>query len=278
LIRQAMQLREQWDPKVPPDSGYRFQLPDIYTLYAGMLWATGDVSQAIVYQQRSLDIYARVMTASATGPDVRAEFGLQYVRLANFLQEAARGSDALKALDRADAVLEPMFAADRQNAILRRVLIWAFNQRGAVLAGIDPRGALTAHHTAKQLADELLIARPDNPEVRELLADGQRGIASALAATGDRAGAGAASASAVTICESLAKLDPKNAHYAFSLAQAYAGCGDTLLASGNRDEAAAQFRKSIAVLEPMVAADPVSALKRRALGEVKKRLGLLESL
>ena len=278
-IKRSLLMREEWSPRLAATDAaaserYRLMLPDIYKLMAGMLWATGDLAGAIAYQQRGLVLYEQLLAGSPSRMDyARAEFGLQYVRLANLQLEQDREIAALDSVKRATAILEPLFASDRNNGVFRRDLTRAYNQEAEVVSRRAPARARELYQQAKALSVGFLDKGPQEPEVRERLAESERGLARAAAALGDRHEAAERAVAAVATLESLVALDPKNAHYTYSLAMALRDQGDVWKSARLNAEAARAYGRALAIAAPMSASDPVSWLKHRLRDELERRGG-----
>ena len=273
LVKQALDMREAVMPRVPVnDVRTRLQLPDIYAVYAGMLWANGRIDEAVQLHQKSLHEYGRLLAIQPTGlAYAHAEYGLLHTRLANLLEEQSAYAEALDAARRGIAILEPLLAGDSSNHTYRRNLTRGYTQLGFVLLANEPAAAGEQFQKSKALIEQFLKQFPNEPEVRERLAENERGIGLAAAARGDRHGAEVSTRDALAHIEVVYQIDPRNAHYGFSLAQAYEARGDVLRAAGDRAAAAEAYARGIAVIAPMAAADAASWLKRRLAGDLEAR-------
>jgi tetratricopeptide (TPR) repeat protein len=278
-LRRSLELRDKALPRVPKSHQQfvnSFYLrADAHTLLAGILWATGELNEALEVQQRGISIYEALVADFPDHTSVRAEFGLAHVRFANLLFESGRKPDALNSLTKAAAVLEPLLSADPQNLTNQRDVARLDNQWGAVLLEQKPESALQFYRKAETIGENWLAGHPDHPEVRERLAESRSGIARALAKLGSSREADSKSREAVEIDDALVRLDPRNVHYAYSLVLAYRNRGDILLQTGNPGAASDAYRQALKIIEPMAASDPTSWLKRRTFAELQTRLDRL---
>ena len=274
-IERATKIVEQWSLKLPPSHQDNIfgGLGSCSTVMAGMVWAMGDVDGAIALQRRGIDFYEGLLRELPNRTDVQAELGLIYARMAGFLHEAGRHADAVGNIRRATGILEPLYRRDPDSLAFYRNLARTYNQAGDVWLAREPQRALRWYEDAERLGEGWIARQRNDQEARERLGESKGGVARALAALGRGSAAAEKSRRAVEIAESLVKLDPRNAHYAFSLMLAHRDRGGVLHRAGQTAAAAEEYRKGLAVIEPLATGDRASWLMRRALLDLRARLG-----
>ena len=264
-IDRAITIAEEWVPRLPVHEGMWY-LGYCYSILAGIVWAQGDIDEAIALERRAITAFGDVQNDSPNSMEVRSELGMIHTRMANFLYQKGQHEHARSSVQKAIGILGPVFRRDLDNPNLRQYMTAAFNQGGHVWLDSEPRRALRWYGEAEGLA-----AHSNTPGAMELLAETRSGMARALAVIGESARADTKSREAVEIAECLAKLDSANARYRLSLMLAYRTRGDVL----EEVKAAAAvdlYQKALAIVQQMAAADPASWLKREAVADLKQRL------
>jgi serine/threonine protein kinase/tetratricopeptide (TPR) repeat protein len=288
-VRQAVRMIEdlanEADKAIPPTpfyhrlsaSDYRRNVASAYNNIAGLFWATGDLDGALQYERKGIELFKMSAGESPADRAARDELAVKFIRLANFLEEDGRFSEALHKTRQVSEILEPLLAADRENVTYRRALAVNYNRAGSVLMKIGrPAAALRDFERASSFSLEPSGALPQDPETRDRLADSFEGMAAAFASGGRLDEAHTRGSRALELRDALFKLDPRNARYRSHLAYNYVTLGDIYSKQRKWTEALESYNKAIAILDAMSAADPINWLLVRARADAYSKTGRAE--
>jgi len=258
-------------------NGSALRLSYGYNMMAGMLWARGQIGNAIRGVRTGIATFISLVGEVPRNGTLRDELAVRYLRLARLLAEDGQIQEALSDLEKTRRLLEPMIQVDAENRIPRRDLAASYNLTGSLLASLGhTKGSLDSYTKAARLSEDLLQLNadaPDEPEIRQHIADSYEGIGNTLAMTSHQADAIKNCLKALSIREVLVKLDPNNARYRSFFAQNHVSIGDIYVKEGDATLAVAFYDKAIHILEPMSSRDPMNWLLLRARADVYMKMG-----
>lgn len=253
--------------------GYRQNLATSYNRMAGLLWATGELTKAVEYENKGIELLKSVVT-DPNSRTLKSDLGVRLIRLANFLEENGQYAEALRKTEAVSAIFEPYARSDRENVAYRRALAVNYNRKGSVLVKIGrPEEAVKAFRHASTFSLELSGATPQDPETRDRLADSFEGMARAFASGGRLNEAQKSCDQALEMRGALFELDPRNARYRSHLGFNYLRLGDVYGEQRKWNEALENYEKAIAILDAMSTADPINWLLLRARADAYSKIG-----
>lgn len=276
--KKALDIRRQLFESTPGDPDLLFDVFESYHHAADMLWATGQLSEALRYQMEAESSLKDFIARNPTNGEARRLLSTGNGRIATVLEDNGQFSEAMIRLKPAFQEILDLGATDPQNVMIRRQEVSGYNQMGQLLlqmGNVDE--ALQKYLKAVELSLSVISADPANPDSRYRLANSYEGLGEALAAKGKLREATGDSHKAVEIRESLVAADPGNLRVRGSLGKNYLHLGNIQVRSGRFEESAASCRSGLSIAEPMANADPDNWLTKRVLADLYSMCGTTEA-
>jgi eukaryotic-like serine/threonine-protein kinase len=218
---------------------------------------------------------AEALTLVAHSPgDVEASYQLAaaYLNLAEFERADVKSDAALRWLEKARSVVEPMLERHPDNARMLRAAATMYFTRGDFLRDrqygtSDLAPAIEAIEHCRRLMQRLVTLEPDNAIAKRDLAATSQPYAlmlhqgkqqTALAVSVMREG--------IDTLTQLARADPANAEVSGPLATLHGDLGYLLAEQGDKDGAIAEVRQAIAMQEQATGRMPAETMHRVNLG------------
>jgi serine/threonine protein kinase/tetratricopeptide (TPR) repeat protein len=276
--KQALDIRRQLFQAAPGDPDLLFDVFESYHHAADMLWATGQLSEALRYQTAAESSLKDFIARNPTNGEARRLLSTGNGRIATVLEDNGQLAEAMIRLEPAYREILALGAADPQNVLIRRQEVSGYNQMGQLLlqmGNVDE--ALQKYLKAVELSLSVISADPANPDSRYRLANSYEGLGDALAAKGKLREATEDSHKAVEIREALVAADPGNLRVRGSLGKNYLHLGNIQVRDGRFEESAASCRSGLTIVEPMANADPDNWLTKRVLADLYSMCGTTEA-
>lgn len=144
----------------------------------------------------------------------------------------------------------------------------------------DTRGGMKSYRRSLEIREKLLSTHPENPALRDEVANSYEGVGDMLYTTGDlRLGLGNYE-HALELREHLAAVNPTQIDYRIALARLYEKIGDikgleSYANLGDTAGALASYEKAKQLLQPLSTADPQNRELTSQLAEILTRVGML---
>ncbi len=228
--------------------------------------------------QTAVDYYEAFADDARDDPDIQAELGRAYGRLADITRETVSQRKAIEFQDRALAVFAQLRASHPDVADYELGWAEAQNALGELwLAVGETARAEAAHEQALEAGERLRRADAANPAYLQSVARGHEGLGRAYLATERDALAGPHWDESLTIRQQLAREHPDSPLYQFQLGEAHSNLGAFHYKGGRGVKARLEWQKALAVFQALADAHPADAGYRAALARTHHSLGSLFS-
>jgi non-specific serine/threonine protein kinase/serine/threonine-protein kinase len=206
----------------------------------------GRRNEALAYYRDALHYFETLDSGTNAMQQLRTV--VVYSRIGSELLANGDASGALSNHRRELAILEPLAAADRRNAVLQVHLTASLAETGraAIRAG-QVAGGLGMLDTATKIANEQISHDPANVEPRVILATIFFYEGEAWASRGRQTDALQQFRHSLSIFGELSKADSKNADFLLDLAAVHAKVGSAQVALGHTREAEHEYREALAI-------------------------------
>jgi tetratricopeptide (TPR) repeat protein len=226
-----------------------------------------EARRAIV--QTALQYLENLREDAADDPGLARELAAAYEKVAlvqghPLAANLGEPEAAARSFDRARELLAPLEAEGDVEA--RRKLAQIELELANLRRAQGDLAATTAGYArARELAERLRAARPDDEATLELVGEVNADIARTASDRRVPGEAAEAAARALEAARALVALRPGNATHQDNLATAHHAVASSLLAAGRFEEAAAAFGEAVAIRERLVQASPDDTQLRRGL-------------
>jgi serine/threonine protein kinase/tetratricopeptide (TPR) repeat protein len=206
----------------------------------------GRRSEALEFYRDALQFFETLDSRTNAMQQLRTV--VVYSRIADELLANGDASGSLLNHRKELAILEPLAAADRRNAVLQVHLAasLAGGGRAATKAG-DIAGGVEILERAAKLANEQIAHDPANVEPRVILATIFDFEGEAATSRGRQSEALQQFRRSLSMFEELSKADSKNVDVLLNLASLHTKVGSALVASGHAKEAEHEYREALAI-------------------------------
>jgi tetratricopeptide (TPR) repeat protein/tRNA A-37 threonylcarbamoyl transferase component Bud32 len=252
----AAQLADRLVQQSPDDLGTGKRHASIRASIAQLQLASGQFDQYLASSAAAVKLYERLRTRWPQDRDLVRNLASLHGMHADYLIQRDMQPDtartALQSYRHALAVLEPVHAADPDNALVARDLAIHHNGSGEALLRLkQPADAVAESRRAIALMAGLVQRDPANVAYRSELATTHTSLSHSLLEQGDTAGAVAAAASAVALFEALPADALRDLTTRYRQAMGHYHLGRALARRGDSAAACKRLRTSLPMLEEL---------------------------
>ena len=252
----AAELADRLVQQSPDDIGTGKRHASIRASIAQLQLASGQFEQYLASSAAAVKLYEQLRTRWPRDRDLVRNLASLHGMHADYLiqrdmqPETAR--TALQSYRHALAVLEPVHAADPDNALVSRDLAIHHNGSGEALLRLQqPAEAVAESRRAIALMAGLVQRDPANVAYRSELATTRTSLSHSLLEQGDAAGAVAAAESAVALFEALPADALRDLTTRYRQAMGHFHLGQALARRGDTPAACKRLRTSLPMLEEL---------------------------
>jgi tetratricopeptide (TPR) repeat protein/tRNA A-37 threonylcarbamoyl transferase component Bud32 len=252
----AAQLADRLVQQSPDDIGTGKRHASIRASIAQLQLASGQFDQYLASSAAAVKLYERLRTRWPQDRDLVRNLASLHGMHADYLIQRDMQPDtartALQSYRHALAVLEPVHAADPDNALAARDLAIHHNGSGEALLRLkQPADAVAESRRAIALMAGLVQRDPANVAYRSELATTHTSLSHSLLEQGDTAGAVAAAESAVALFEALPADALRDLTTRYRQAMGHYHLGRALARRGDSAAACKRLRTSLPMLEEL---------------------------
>jgi eukaryotic-like serine/threonine-protein kinase len=270
--RSTLAAREALAAETGATTGIKSDVGRSLTAVASLLYATGNVDEALAAYHRAESLLAGL---AGSDPEARAALATCRTRMSRPLHHGGKSALALAACKQARADLEALATVPGASNVSRHDFADTLNELGIVLWQTGkPAEAEPEFRTAIAIQQKLADDNPGNTAFRVLLANSRVHLGNVLKLMGKVSDAEAEFRVAMAIYQKLADGNPEDNAFRDALAGSLNCLGAVVRSVGRLTEAKRGYEQAIALLEQQVQQNPTDPWHRYFLASSIRQRGL----
>jgi len=283
--RKAQMIAERLTASDPKDARAERLLAVIHEKIGDLENGSGNVAAAVKSVATSLALFRELAAAHPTDAKAQESLAISHVKVGDFLGNSnfpnvGDLSGALKSYQSSSAILQSLYAADKNDFKTRRLLGLIYERIGGILESQGKvADALENYRLSLAIREPLAAENSTNTETVRDVAIAHEKIGNVMTTTGDLKAALESRTRSLSLFKDLAKADPQNEQARRSLAISFDYMGDILGYPdapnlGKREEALKSYQQALELLQSK-AGDTANAETSRFLAHTQERVGAL---
>lgn len=279
ILQRAQEYLDSLAADAKSDPALLRELSAAYIRIAGVLGNSldanlGNSKLALQDYRKAAELREAVVAGLRADRTARRELAESYMALALAFQRTGQNNEAKASLDKANAILEPLAAADARDLQIRYDLAKATEHKaGFYTAEGKLQDAYNLYLKDLAMYEQLEAMDPGNHNYRVEVAFAHKHLGGILIVQKQLQPALEQYRAALEIDEAELKADPQSAHTRYSITFTYSDTGYILGMQGKIDEALAYYRKALAIRTALADADPQDTRSRSGLGNTYSYIG-----
>jgi non-specific serine/threonine protein kinase/serine/threonine-protein kinase len=272
--RKAAALREALVAADPSNRDYRRELLDSYWFIATLVGAQGNMMRELEMLREQLPARQELAASETTEFVDRYNLAGTYGYIGSLLLQMGDVKGALENQQESLRIREEVAAVDPNTARSRRALSISYEYLGVATdrAG-DTKTALELQQRGLAMREALVAADPLNTDLRLMLIESHRFAGDMLLKLGDVERAAEHYRKQLEMNREMVAADPLSAQFQSNKAVALIKAGDIDLRLNRAHAALTNYNEALRIREQLSSASPQDTFARRALTEVRTKIG-----